>query len=391
MNNEYTKIINELSSLTLENIHRKNQCDKPFYPLDLLSYLTLTNIRFLEYDNHEKYIIFKNEFYTSLNKLRVDVDNISLWNGITTVLFVIETILENDKIGEMTKDLKVVFNQLYGTFGDSLEVYLKRKNFVFQDLDIVSGVSGVISYLVQSKYYLSTNRKVLQQFLELIVELSCATSDSESSPISNMNNSFIGFSHGEIGLYTMAYKASRLLNDIDSEKKMISMIISILGKRFNNNLLKNFDINALNNSWCHGYAGLIKSYRIIRNSSFVSPKIRSLYDNFVDIYVNNMIHLSKDNFYGSSIICHGLSGLIYEVSLIDYVSYPEEIINYLMRMLMEMYKPDTYVKFTDHYLALEYNRGEIPTDIINGFEGVLLVINSVINKKPYIGDLIFGG
>ena len=41
MNNEYTKIINELSSLTLENIHRKNQCDKPFYPLDLLSYLTL--------------------------------------------------------------------------------------------------------------------------------------------------------------------------------------------------------------------------------------------------------------------------------------------------------------------------------------------------------------
>lgn len=203
--------------------------------------------------------------------------------------------------------------------------------------DILYGITSYLNYLLE--FYSADDSQYIEDFLLEYLIFIC-TNKNNTFPflkvtIENDNTRQInmGISHGINGLYYILSKYnvnrnnSKYTNEVSLAITNIEHFIikNIIKKKDyyyipglvneGNNLTNDYGVNL---SWCYGLAGC--SFLYYNNSylpdSLFFNKNKCIVSNLV-VAVRDKLHKKDNIIFESATFCHGLSGLVYELFLVD--------------------------------------------------------------------------
>ena len=337
-------------------------------------------------------------------EMKFAFQNNGLWTSPVAFLYVTDLIQIHTK-DKKYADLNMV---LYESYRPILMDYLKSESpFMEVFNDYIYGFSGIIFFLRQ--HSIAKADKELQVLcLKWIKKL--LSSDLINLFETNQNKDkfikennlcgheyvIMGMAHGFLGLIHQIdgwYKEFSILESQDYKRwnvlveEIIETIISrniksklgiIIPKvlKIDNCRRIVFEVDVedkyFNYSWCHGAIGLMNFCNLYSK--------RNKYKNEIDLKLYNECIKSLSTNYCDEIIvdhciCHGLAGLYYYLFVNKLLNY--ELMNETCINLFHYYDNSTFIE-KDNFQLLDANGG------------AFLVLLSLINKKRFIGDELFG-
>lgn len=357
----------------------------------LISYLILIGEGYeLLKDKDEWNTIIKNLMMELKSRIESGyINRVSLLSGFSEVGFAISIIV--DKTGNYKNFKKQFDDYLLSCMESSIDKLISvEHNCLVEYYDLITGVSGWVSYLIQFSTY-KEYKNVVTKMIKYIINIVnfkiennnsipkwyvknenlAMESDRENNPNGCVNYSL---SHGIGGMLyalSIAYKNNIC---IDGQKEAIEILVNefINSTTYNKENIMNWpgmvDLNNyLNNiyepviyrsSWCYGNIGIM---------CCLYQAAEALKDNSLQEIIKNQSLLileqnTDEYFLNSPVICHGYSGiLIYFLcyNKIDNSIVINNKITDLTNKLLNMYDEDSEHGFYDILFSLNEQSNKI--------------------------------
>lgn len=371
-------IISKLCKNLYREINDLSEKEK-IYPIEFLTFITAYNLLYVYAFRYaklkEKWV--EEKFIKCLRKLAVPEDTLSIWTGLGAVLYIMDIVGKkwaNTYVDEIQKQLIKKVNEHIRT--------LDFSNLELSQIDFTHGISGILFLAAEIEYVLSEDIGI-----NLLHTIRSLIESGELEKIYVENEEMIqGFSHGEIGIYLSCLLYANSIYASNWKEYYAERLVKALENRFKSS--KEKDINQLTNTWCHGYIGFCRAYRIAESKGLICSEI--LKRHVLD-YLNKLKGLNFENICFSSILCHGLSGIVYEISQDSHCFGEKSTLEYFEKALIELANDTEVNLYSDHEVSIKQNNGVIYTDIILGYQGVLLTLCSITYKKRFKGSFLLGG
>lgn len=336
---------------------------------------------------HKK-IVFLNE-NTDFNNL-----DLSLFQGLSGIGAGILSLSHGGSYKSFINSINLMLvNKLDGQLED-IEEKVFKANYDVSDYDLVSGIVGILRYLLEIDDDSLKNYK--NRMINILINIATTQVSQKSIETQSIN---MGTAHGLSGV--LAVLSTGYLKGFTSANLRNTLIM--LKNFFEANSFYTLDIqiypetvpfelndkhqNLINYSWCYGLTGinssLILTAKALNDSDFLDKTIAN-YKKFVEEY------LEKDKIQ-STIICHGISSVLYEYfvanqSIKDSEKYPERI-EFLVEELFKIADFNNFHPFPDKSSELNYIKYD--PGFIDGSVGVYLILLSLITNKRMTSDWIF--
>lgn len=278
----------------------------------------------------------------------------------------------------------------------------KNSNIKTFHYDLLYGICSYLNFLLE--FYSPLDAEDLERQIISYLLLIC-TEINGTFPflVIKRNNEInehinLGVSHGLAGIYYVLKKFCskrkssnmnlNIITTLDSiEKFILKCSIKEDGYLSIPGIVNYPDLKPLktetNFSWCYGMSGytFLYSFNLLERTNHFNKQGRLFVSSLlylVDKYKNN-----KNNIiFKSSTFCHGLSGLIYELFLLGEESASLNLLDLLLQM-----KSNDKIGFYDIH-----HEDELRSDfnMLDGSISTWLVIQSLLTKKRFIGDFLFG-
>lgn len=333
-------------------------------------------------------IVFLNE-NTDYNTL-----DLSLYHGLSGIgAGILALSSEGNYKSYMNSINLIILDKLDGQL-DLVEKKISQANYAVKDYDLISGLVGILRYLLEIK---DDNLKSYKnRMIDILIDITNDQICQESNQIKSIN---MGTAHGLSGVlavlstgYLKGFKSENLrstitiLKDFFETNSFYTLGIQVYPEKLPFTLSEKHQ-SLINDSWCYGLTGinssLILAAKALDDSEFLNRSINN-YSKFVEEY------LKEDKIY-STIICHGISSILYEYSITKQnkkysKTYSKKIMLFLDELL-RMADLNNFNPFPDRsadLTYLKYNPG-----FIDGSVGVYLILLSLITNKQIASDWIF--
>ncbi|MGX7108272.1 lanthionine synthetase LanC family protein [Facklamia miroungae] len=266
--------------------------------------------------------------------------------------------------------------------------------------DLIYGVSGVFLFignhsLINNDEVVKFDGKsnfIIDMSFEILFRVNCETDNFYKLYTKNNKKNYciLGMAHGICGLISslkilqnkMNYNIQKKIDILSSNfEKFVIKYAKIknskvkvpvcikLDKVFSDDP-NDIDILKNNYTWCYGIVGL----GIYFNKFSKDKNLISLLNNNIECTMESIIENNYNNLLNEDLcICHGYSGML-------YYCFNETSKNSLNN--------DILCNFLNACLE-NYNIKD-KTNLLNGYGGIKLVLESLKNNKRFIGDFLFG-
>lgn len=245
----------------------------------------------------------KNFNYTNCENV-----NIGTFSGIMSCYYSIYMAIKNNLFNEKeSKNLIALLEEKL----DLIDFNINKTN----NLDIISGLSGVLGVLISIYDIVDNNSKakILKMCGNILTKIKKSAINIDDNSITWTTNDDIGYAHGNCGITSQLMR----LYNITLDKEILTLIKKSLNyerKNFNSKTSKwTFRENTHYHSWCNGIGGLLLSKLLLYDLGYSDDKLA----NEISLLINQL----KDVGFGENYsICHGdigsLALLYYAASIL---------------------------------------------------------------------------
>ncbi|MBS4749490.1 hypothetical protein KG091_00200 [Carnobacteriaceae bacterium zg-ZUI78] len=327
------------------------------------SLLILSTFSKYEYQR-ERSITIIEELLNLLNDISIPAINPSLWGGITGLNLSLKLCQNFQNIFQLSDTIIQLDDYIKRTV-----IFLEKKNqFDISSYDMMYGICGRLVYMLQNDKQVFWSEiiyahKLLTQIVTSDI-LEKIDSMGIAHGISGMLGTFIKCQ--EAGIESMYY-IDVLLDFL--LKKSISIYPFMYWKTSSDETLLE-----MNYSWCRGLSGIystiIKAYQLKKSSNeflFQKQYKKSL------IYLLNHKEFIQRHY---SLFCHGISGILYDIFLLDSdIEY-----NAILKVLYDI--------LTQNINEVDFTKSQ-DLSLLNGLGGILLVDFAISKNIRIPKDYIF--
>lgn len=366
--------------------------------------------------------------YILMNKLKnqmtngIYINQLYMYGGLSDVGLTIY--LLNKNTGNYSKFLNTINSLIIESLPKMLDEFNKSiNNITMLHYDIVSGISGIVRYLLNFAYQPQV-LKIIKDSLTYLIKITKNITingyevpgwyisgknqyrDDEKETYKNGNFNY-GLSHGVagiLGILSLCYKQNVI---VIGQKEAIEKIVNqyehlnvFNGENipfwpgqysFEDYIKNNLDMSMVVHrmSWCYGSIGILRALKL----SAIALNNQSLKE-----WVSNKIHLIskmdiQDYDLESPTLCHGYSGLM--LSLItEYkeTRNPDLLpgINNLLQKVLDSYEKDSSYGFINIDKFMKNGKLIIQkTDdnsFLTGSSGVILALISTFKRVVYFDE-----
>ncbi|WP_298077977.1 lanthionine synthetase LanC family protein [uncultured Abiotrophia sp.] len=278
---------------------------------------------------------------------------------------------------------------------------LETSSFYLDDLDLMSGVLGVLNFLLEFQgcdKTISLELDIVRLLVKICRDKNGIIENFLDKGMENISGIYehqlinLGCAHGILGIYVVLSKYTRcrseLVDDVWNVLNVIErmcfyserqeMILPMKFGEVHNELLNcSKDIDY---SWCYGIAG----YLGIALDNTLMPRSllygkRSL---IISVVQNMMFKYPLNSNYISSspYLCHGLASILYELYWCGLKEF-DDTINYVFM----------YIKDSEVFNSKGYSfEAGVDSLILSTSLGTALALNSIESNSRFKGDFIFG-
>lgn len=298
------------------------------------------------------------------------------------------------------KKIEQKINSLLDIKISYLEKYIEEEKVESHHFDILYGAASYLNYLLEFNINNPIRSKIVAYFSKLLAVNKEGLFNNLIIEIPELpGDKFInnGVAHGVMGIYYVLDKAREKNIGADLDELLLYLENYIINGflldekiyifpdlEYVNKDNKNY--NFINLSWCYGLSGysyLLTKKDNCKNSLFFNKK-RKIVENINRILERELLDFNNIIFE-SSTFCHGISGLIYELFLLNDHSMHIYLIE-LINVLDKSKKKDDVVFYDIELKDKEVINKEFR--FLDGSIGTWLVIQSIILNKRFKGDFL---
>lgn len=328
----------------------------------------------------------------------------SLFSGLTGILISLKF---NSKNGQRYKN---IIEQLLQIIADNYLEMLKisqnnlaNNTITTDDFEVILGWSGILRGLIEfdNDFYDTDIKKVIKDVSEYLIDLGSISEkkprwfinyeqltdiEKESLEEGLYNN---GMSHGIAGvlaslsiLYLKGYRFNGLESSIENirswllkntlEHRNIEYIPNISLEKNNHRIFNHRD------AWCYGTPGVSMAIYI----SAMTDNNLNIKEKSIELFKNFSKRNPEEHKLISPTICHGFAGML--MLCMRFIKYGvddseiNEITNYVFKKMMNFYKENTTIMFSDYELIKGKVKKVDKIGLLEGVTGVFLVIQSLL-------------
>lgn len=362
-----------------DNIYRKNIEKNPqdindmFYTPDLY---TLANgalpwilfLRNRQINTDENFEIEIHQLVKTVFKREIieTIDAAGLFNGLSGIYYMLVNVNFDGRYDNIESEVYDILENLINQKLENVRLRLKEYDTRMNDFDIIEGFSGILKILLDKNLVEKIDQDLIDNIADYLNELvskeydvplneqyfftnvdnQFIEKDKQASPYGNVN---LSYSHGLAGVLSALTEYFRYKPSVkfqNSIKNLIDFFLDHLSNDYNCWPKRvNFKISSIkenNNTWCYGDLNI--AYQIYKASSAVSYNEANTKMKELIVY-----YLDKKNYdFLSPTVCHGLSGVLAQVLIIEEelkINHP--IKSLLYERLSSFYNNKLPYKFND--------------------------------------------